>query len=176
MVSYWSLCDRQSRQVFRTLLSILAYLNNSVVWMISTHPLISKSSVPVSKHLVTVPRAPITIRITGTFMFYGFFNSLAWLRYLSFFSLSFNFSLWSAGTAQVLLFLWTIIRSGRLAEIGWSACFYKPPMNLCVSFSRMVSGLCKYHFIFLHNSQWITLPTQLCLVYTLSVILCCIRL
>ena len=42
--------------------------------------------------------------------------------------------------------------------------------RLCVSFSRTAVGLCIYHLFvwsnwnFLHNSQWITLPTQVCLV------------
>ena len=43
-------------------------------------------------------------------------------------------------------------------------------MNLGVSFSTTDSVLCIYHLFlwsklnFLHNSQWITLPTQSCLV------------
>ena len=56
-----------------TLLSILSDLNNAVVWMASTRPLISKSSRPCTKLLVTVPSAPITIDITVIFMFYMFF-------------------------------------------------------------------------------------------------------
>ena len=60
----------------RTLLSILADLNNPVVWMVSTRPFISKSSGPCTNHLVTVPRAPITIGIIVTFMIHSFFNSL----------------------------------------------------------------------------------------------------
>ena len=47
-----------------------------------------------------VPKAPITIGTIVTFMFHSFFNSLARSRYLSFFSHSFNFILWSAGTAK----------------------------------------------------------------------------
>ena len=43
MVFYWNLWDSESRQVFRTLLNILADLNNTVVWMVSTRLLISKS-------------------------------------------------------------------------------------------------------------------------------------
>ena len=45
MVFHWSLSDSKSPQVSRTLLSILAVLNNAVVWMVSTRPLISKSSI-----------------------------------------------------------------------------------------------------------------------------------
>ena len=60
MVFHWSLSDSKSPQVSRTLLSILAVLNNAVVWMVSTRPPISKSSSPFSNPLVTVPNTPIT--------------------------------------------------------------------------------------------------------------------
>ena len=100
MVFHWSLSDCMSPQVSRTLLSILAVLNNVVVWMVSTRPPTFKSSNPLSNPLVTVPNAPITIGIIVTCMFHSFFNSLATLRYLSFFSHSFSFILWSAGTAK----------------------------------------------------------------------------
>ena len=62
------------QQVSRTLLSILAVLNNVVVWMVSTCPLISKSSSPFNNPLVTVPKALIIIGIIVTFMFYSFFQ------------------------------------------------------------------------------------------------------
>ena len=56
-----------------------------------------------------------------------FFNSLARSKYLSFFSLSFNFSMWSVGTEiqQLLFFLLIIIRCGRLPEIRWPVCMSK---------------------------------------------------
>ena len=38
MVFHWSLSDSKSSQVCRTLLSILAVINNFVVWMVSTRP------------------------------------------------------------------------------------------------------------------------------------------
>ena len=120
MVSHWSLSDIKSPQVSRALRSILANLNYAVVWMVSTHPVISKSSCSCTNPLVTVPRAPITIDIIITFMFHSFFYSLARSRYLSLFSHSFNFTLCSAGTAkstilQVLFFLLLIIiSSGHL--------------------------------------------------------------
>ena len=72
MVFQWCLSDNKSLQVSRTLLSILADLSNAVVWIVSTHPLISKSSSPFTNPLVTVPRAPVTIGITVTFMFHSF--------------------------------------------------------------------------------------------------------
>ena len=84
----------------RTLLSILADLNNAVVWMVSTHLLISKSSCPCTQPLVIVPSAQITNGITVTFMFLSFFSSLARSRYLSLFSLSISFTLGTTGTAK----------------------------------------------------------------------------
>ena len=73
MVFHWSLSDSKSPQVSRTLLSILAVLNNVVVWMVSTRPPTSKSSSPFSNPLVTVPNAPITIGIIVTCMFHYYY-------------------------------------------------------------------------------------------------------
>ena len=83
MVFHWSLRDSKFPQVSRTLLSILDDLNNVVVRMVFTHPLIFTSSSPSIDPLVTVPRAPLTIGITVTFMFNSFFSSLARSTYLS---------------------------------------------------------------------------------------------
>ena len=109
MVFHWSLSDSKSPQVSRTRLRILAVLSKVVIWIVSTRPPTYKSSRPLNNHLVIVPNAPMTIGTPVTFMFHSFFNSLARSRYLSFFSLSFRFILWSAGTAkstilQILLF------------------------------------------------------------------------
>ena len=86
----WSLSDSKSPRVFRTLLSILADLNQVIVWMVTTRPLISKSSSPFNNHSLTVTRAPITIGINHTFMFLSFFQfstrSLLLLSPLEFFS------------------------------------------------------------------------------------------
>ena len=129
-------------QVSNTLLGILVVLNNAVVWIVSTRPPTSKSSTPFNNLLVTVPKTPITIGIIVTFMFHSFFNSLARSRYLYFFSYSFSFILWPAGTAkstmlQILLFLLLIIiRSGLLAKIMGSVCMSKSHRSFCVSFSR----------------------------------------
>ena len=99
MVSHWNLYNSKSHQVSRTLLSILADLNNAVVWMVSTRPLISKSSSSCTIPLVTVPKAQITTGISVTFIVHMFFNSQVRSMYLPF-SLSFNFALWSAETAK----------------------------------------------------------------------------
>ena len=61
-------------------------------------------------------------------------------------------------------------RNGLLAWIGWSICILKFQRILCISFFRRYSGLYIYHlsvwlnFYVLHNSQWIIIPTQSCLV------------
>ena len=99
MVFHWSLSDNKSPQV-RTRLTILTVHSNALVWIVSTRPPISKSSRPFNNPLVIVPKAPITIGTIVIFMFHSFLNSLARSRYLSFFSLSFRFILWSAGTAK----------------------------------------------------------------------------
>ena len=130
MVFHWSLSDSKSLQVSGTRLSIPAVLSNAVFWIVSTRPLTSKSSRPFNNPLVTLPKAPITIGTIVTFMFHSFFNSLARSRYLSFFSLSFRFILWSPGTAkstilQILFLLLIIMRSGLLAGIRWSVCMLK---------------------------------------------------
>ena len=135
--------------------------------MVFTRLPTSKFSSPFSNPLVTVPNAPITIGIIVTCMFHGFFNSLARSRYLSFFSHSFSFMLWSAETAkstilQVLFFLLIIIRG--------SVCKSKSYRSLRVLFSWTGAVLCIYplfvwsNFNFLHIYQWITLTSQSCLV------------
>ena len=53
MVLHWSLNDSKSPQVFRTFLSILADLNNAIVWMVTTRFFISKSSSSCTYPLVT---------------------------------------------------------------------------------------------------------------------------
>ena len=109
MVFHWRLSDSKSPQVSRILLSILAVFNNAVVWMVSTRPPTSKSSRPFNNPLVTVPKAPITIGIIVTFMFDSFFNSLARSRYLSLFSHSFSFILWTAKSTILQIFFFLFV-------------------------------------------------------------------
>ena len=111
MVFHWSLRDSKSPQVSRIRLRILSVLNIAVVWIVSTRTPTSKFSRTFNNPFVIVLNAPITIGTIVTFMFNSFFNSLARSRYLSFFSLSFRFILWSAGIAkltmlQILFFCW----------------------------------------------------------------------
>ena len=125
MFFHWNLSDSKSPQVSWTLLGILADLSNAVIWMVSTCPLISKSSNPFTNPLEIVPNAPITNGITVTFMFHSFFCSLARSRYLSLFSsfLKKNFSmdcqndkiLYSAGS----LFFFFFVGYHLVWSSGW---------------------------------------------------------
>ena len=119
----------------RTFLSILADLSSAVVWMVSTRPLISKSSSPFTNPLMTLPSASVTIGITVTFYVVFFFSSQARFRYLSLFSLSFNFTLSSTRTAeftvrQMLFFSFAdyhkVWSSGQDSVIRL---YFKIPMN-----------------------------------------------
>ena len=93
MVFHWSLKDIKSPQVSRTLFSILIDLNNAVVWMVSTCPQISQ----------------------WPSCFIAFFSSLARSEYLSFFSFSLIFILWSTGTAIIIFFLLRVFHS----SVSW---------------------------------------------------------
>ena len=91
--------------------------------MVSARPSISNSSSQLSKPLGVLPNAPITISITGIFMFHSFFRSQAISKYLSLFSFSLIFPLWLAEMAKftirqvcfIFYFLFTITK-------GWSFC------------------------------------------------------
>ena len=74
MVFNWSLSDSKSLQVSRTLLNILADLNNAVIWMVSPRPFIFKSVSSLTKPFMAVPSVPISIGITVTFMLPSFFQ------------------------------------------------------------------------------------------------------
>ena len=101
MIFHWKLNDSKSPQVSRTLLSILTDLNNTVVWMIASPIFLS-----IRLQLLSPSSSGSTV----------FFIPLARSKYLSFFSHSFS----KSGKVHYLagsLFLLTITRSSRLAEI-----------------------------------------------------------
>ena len=137
MVSHWSLSDSKSLKVSRSLLSILTDLNNTVVWMVSTCPLISKSSGTFTNHLEIVPNAPVTIGITVTFMFHSFL--VLWQGLHIYFSFRFLLFLLcglpkrqSPLFSRFSLFSLSITRSGRLDEIRSPVCiclYLKIPEN-----------------------------------------------
>ena len=91
------------------------------------------------------------------FIFFQFYSVVSWDNKVD------NF-------ANSLFLLLIVIKSGLLAEIRRSMCISKSHRSLYVSFSRTGARLCIYHLFawsnlnFLQISQWITLPTQWCLV------------
>ena len=110
MAFHWSLSDSKSPQVSRTLLRILAVLNNAVVWMVSTRPPTSKSFSPFNNPLVTVPKAPIIIIII--LLFWNFF--ILFQLMVFHWSLSDSNLLKSSGLFSVL---WAIFIT---LSFGWS--------------------------------------------------------
>ena len=102
---YWSLSDSKSSQIFRTLRSILAAVNNAIIWMASVHLPISNSSSPLRKPLGTFLSTPITIVITVTFIFQSFFfvsGKVQFLPLLLFIlSFEFYFFFWELEVAEV---------------------------------------------------------------------------
>ena len=135
MVFHRSLSDSKSPQVSRTLLCILAVLNNAVVWMVSTRRPTSTSSRPFRNHLVTVPNAPITIGIIFTCMFHSFFQFPSKVEVLILLFTFFQFYSVVSRDSKVDNFansLLVIIKSGLLAEIRWSVCMSKFHRSLCV--------------------------------------------
>ena len=108
------------------------------VWIVSTRPPTSKSSNPFNNPLVTVLKAPITIGIIITFMIHSFFNCPARSRYLSFFSLSFSFILWSAGTTKftILQVLFFVVDYNKVWSSG---------QDLVILLYVSPIGVCAYH-------------------------------
>ena len=145
-------------------LSFLTDLSVVVFRIVYIRPLILKSPCPWINPLLTVSRAPITIGITVNFIFYSFWNSLARLRYLFLFSLSFNLIQWSAETAKFtilecsLFFCWLISGLVVFQRLDDQFVCQNPRAVFCVSFSRADSRLCTYNlfvwtnFKFLHSS------------------------
>ena len=113
-----------------------------------------------------------------------FFSPLAKSRYLSFFLLSFCFTLRSTETAEsiiwqvLFLLLLTITKSVRLTEIRWSVYIWKSQRILYVSFFSTESGLSIYHLFvwsklnFLPNFQRVLSYTIFTLIYCIR-LLCC---
>ena len=73
MIFHWNLSDSKSFQVSRTLLSILADLNNTLVCMISILPPTTSLSSIFFRFLGTVQSTLSTIGMTDT-LFHNFFQ------------------------------------------------------------------------------------------------------
>ena len=140
MIFHWSLNDSKSPQVFRTLLSILTDLNNTVVWMVSARSPISNSSSPLNKYLGIIPSAPLTIGTTVIFMLHSF---LVLMQGTSFLFRFLWFSLCGPPGPQSLpysrfSFFLLIITS---VLIGMRLSVSQNPREVCVSHSpRLIFG------------------------------------
>ena len=150
MVFHWS--DGNFPQVSRTFPSILAVLDNAVVWMIFVRPPISKLSSTFTKPLGIVTSAPITIVITVTSMFRSFFQFSSKVEVLITLFPFFQFYPVVSRNGKVhnsegSLLLLTITRSGRLAEIRWSVGISKSHCILYVSFSWTDSWVVYISFV-----------------------------
>ena len=157
MVSHGSLSDNKFPQVSRTLPSITVDINNAVVWMVSTRPLISKPSSLCTNSLLMVPSAQITIGISVTFMFYSFFSSLASSRYLSLFSSSFSFTqrMGKFTIRPALFFCWLLL--GLFVWPRFSDRFLpQNPWEVCAShFPRRIQ-CCEFTICFVWSNNSFT--------------------
>ena len=88
-----------------------------------------------------------------------------------FLDLCYNASTTKFTIRQALFFLWFFKLLPDLVFFSvWTICIWEFRRTSCVSFSKTDSGLCLYHLViwsnfnFLHISQWITIPSQSCLL------------
>ena len=119
--------------VSRTLLSILAALNNAVVWIVSIHPPISNSSSPLFDPLEPFKVRKSQLVSQSPSCFTAFSVLLQCLSTCRFFRLLW-FSLWSAWTAKSTIRLLVFF---LLAEIKRSVRISKSQTIVCVSFFRI---------------------------------------
>ena len=147
---HWILSGSRYPQVSRTLLSIVDDLSNVIVWMVSHHPLTSKSFSPSSNPLVTLPSSSVAIGITVTYMFHIFFPFSSKVQVLLSFSLSSSFSLWSSETAKstIRLILFCCLYSlGLVVWPTWSDPFIS--QNAIISHRLSVCNLLTYLKMFI---------------------------
>ena len=154
----------------RTFRSILANLNNDVVWIVTICPpklFFHDSSGFILRFLNLFKlfgTVSITIGLTVTLRLHSFFQYSSQVR-IFICLLVFQFSLSGSSGRQSphygrVFFLLIITRSGILAWIRWSVCNVKSQRILCVSFSRTDSGLGMYHLVIYSISISYTIPIE----------------
>ena len=148
-MSHWNLSISKSPKVSRTLLSILANLNYWVVWMVSSCPLIFKSSLPIPGYYSKCDNCNWYHRHLQVPYFL-----VLWQGQVTYLSFPFLFFLLSGsserssrlfGRSSVFVdyhFVWS------LADIRWSVCISKSKWILCVTFSRTDSWSCIYYLYY----------------------------
>ena len=135
--------------------------------LFSTRPLISKSSTSFNNHSMTIPITWIYNWYQHDFYVAQFFHFPSKVQSLILPIIFFQFYSMVSRDSKVRKFATSLFRP---AESWWSVCISKSQRSLCVSFSRSDVWSCIYYMFvwsnlsFLHNPQWIPLPTQLCVV------------
>ena len=124
MVFHWILRDNKCPQVSWTLLSIVADVNNAVVWMDSILPLISSSSSFSSMPFGTVPCPPTMTDITVTFLLLGFFSSLVMSKDLPLIFCSLARSIFINTTVVVVVVTWNNIIAGNFLVWDWNIWYH----------------------------------------------------
>ena len=119
MVSLWSLSDSKSLQVSRTLLSILADLNNGVVSIVATRSFISKSSTTCTNSFGDYSERTYYTWYHRHFQGFFFCSVLLQSLCIYLFLLSFSFNLWSAGTAKSTI--WHVLYFFVYNHKDWSS-------------------------------------------------------
>ena len=182
MVFHWRLSDSESPHVSRTLLSILAVLNNAVVLIVSTRHPTSKSFISFNYRLVTVPKEHIPIGICVTFLYHSFFLISLQGRctyrsfHIQFYSMVSRDSKVVNFAKSLFLLLLITIQGGLLAESRGSVCMWTSHTSFCVSFSRTTAGLSIYHLCVWTTLNFLHISLSFLVLYSFCALICCIRL
>ena len=121
--------------------SVLDDLNNAVVWIVSTRPVISKSSSPCTKntnykwynrHFYVPQFFQFLNKVKVLIPLFSFFRSYSVVRRDS-----------KVHNSEMFLHFCWLLKG--LAEIRWSVCILKSLRSLCFSFTRIASGLFMYY-------------------------------
>ena len=170
-IFHWSVSESKSLQVCQTLHRILADLNNGVVWMVSTHRLISKSFCLYQSFCDCTEHANSNCfhrHFHVSLFFLVFF--LVLLQVLGTY-LSFYFTLWSAGTVKSTIrqrfFFFVVVVDYRLSSDRYYVIrlYLKIRENFVHFFLKDGIWVVRIPLSIwsdlncLHNSQWIPFPT-----------------
>ena len=137
--------DCKNPKVSRTLLSILADISNTVLWVFPKLSPIYTSPSPLTKLLETVHSAPYMIGITVTFMFHSFCSSQARYKYLSLFSFSFDFHSVVRRYGRFSFFLFFSFFFFLFCLLSLGLVFWPGLCDLFGLWYMHKSGLCIYH-------------------------------
>ena len=180
MVYHLSLSDSKSPLVSRTLLSILADLNNTVIWMVTTQTPNSNSSSPLPTlwGSFQVHQLQLVSQLPSYSLVFLLFSSKVYL-----FSLSFNFTPWSAWTVKftvrqvlffllfyfIYLFIYFWLSLGLAVRLGLG---YLMSLKIADKFVRLTFQK-NFNFLAQLPVAHLAHPVESCTHFAL---ICCIRL